>query len=185
MSANGDLRRAHDIVTLKLVDDLASRIGVSRDEAQTRLTSVGFDVARAVKQFRRDNPPPEVPPLEQLAHGAEVAALLPHPNPEMRRYAHVIPHSDGYELRLVTHLARYTKEAFGWDYDCAIRDASTRLQSSVVDRIESVIDQLEEWGCTEELLMRADMLDSCLANSPLEPYLDLPHLRLNDEPEIG
>jgi hypothetical protein len=178
--SDGDIRKAHDIVVRSLVDDVAVRTGISRAEANEFLTSASFDVERAVELWRMDNSPPEPTPQEKLVSGIELAASVPYSNPAMRRYAHVIPHSNGYELRLITHLARYTEESFGYDYDCAMQDRTTRLQRLFVDSVSSAINQLASWGCTDDMLVPPTSLDSCLVNSPLDAYLELSHLRLDD-----
>ena len=178
--SDGDIRKAHDIVVRWLTEDVAMRTGISPDEANAFLTSARFDVQRAIRLWRMENPAPEPTPQERLASGIELAASIPFANAAMRRFAHVIPHSNGYELRLITHLERYTEEAFGFDYDYAMQDQTTRLQRLFVNNVSSAISQLASWGCTEEMLVPPTSLDSCLVNSPLDAYLELSHLRLDD-----
>jgi hypothetical protein len=179
-ASDGDIRRAHDIIIRSLTEDVAARTGICRDEAHAFLTSARFDVERAVGLWRMENAAPEPTPQGKLANGIELAASIPFANAAMRRYAHVIPQTDGYELRLITHLERYTEESFGYDYDYAMQDQTTRLQRLFVDNVSSAISHLASWGCTEKMLVPPTSLDSCLVNSPLDAYFELSHLRLDD-----
>jgi len=114
-AANGNIRQAYDLVVQNLVDDLVSRTGATRDQAMASLAATGFDTERSFQLWRRENPGPAPSPRERLVSGRELAASIPCPTPEFRCWAHVIPISNGYELRLITHLARYTEESYGWD----------------------------------------------------------------------
>jgi len=184
LDSDGDISRAYDILLLRLTNEVAERTGASQDEASAKLRTANFDMERAVELWNRENPPPEPTAREKLMKGLEMAAAVPFPDPQMRRYAHVIPNASGYELRLITHHARYTEETFGLDYDYAIEDLHTRVKRVFAVDLQSTLAQLAAWGCTEAMLASPRSIDSCLVNSPLEAYLHLPHLQMVDDPEV-
>lgn len=177
---NGELRKAYDIIVERLTNDLVERTGISGEDAASLLISTGFDLERAFVLWQRENPTLEPGPYEKLASGLELAAQVPISNSSMRRYAHVIPRSNGYELRLITHLEKYTEESFGFDYDYAMQDPTTRVRRIFVDTVSAAISRLASWGCPEDRLVSPNMLDSCLINSPIDVYLELDHLQLDD-----
>jgi hypothetical protein len=179
-SANGDVRKAYDLVIQYLYDDLVARTGLSDESARTLLSSVGFDVERAIELWGRDNPPPALSPRALLAAGGALAAQIPHSDPTMRRYVHVIPRAMGYEIRLIVHHARFTERAFGSDYDLAMQNTTTRVYRLFADDLHSAMHRLINLGGTEDMLVRPDTLDSCLLNGPIDTYLELPHLQLGE-----
>lgn len=177
---NGELRKAYDIVVEKLTNDLVERTGISSEAAAALLISTRFDLERAFVFWQRENPGLKPEPNEKLASGLELAAQVPLPNSSMRRYAHVIPRSNGYEVRLITHVEKYTEESFGFDYDYAMQDPTTRVRRIFVDTVSAAISRLASWDCPEDRLVSPNVLDSCLINSPIDAYLELDHLQLDD-----
>ncbi|MEZ6142999.1 MAG: hypothetical protein R3B84_20740 [Zavarzinella sp.] len=173
--SNGDLDAARDIVIRQLATNLSERTHTTYAVAEVMLSDARYDVERAFELWLRDNRP-SADPVTRLSDGNELAAAIPSSQPGMSRFAHIMPRAEGYELRLIDHLDAYTEDAYGWDYDYAIQDPSTRIHRSFVATVDAALAQLVAWGCAAESLVPPSSLNSCLVNSPIEGYLELPHL---------
>lgn len=80
----------------------------------------------------------------------------------------------GYEIRLIRHDARYTDEEWGWDYDLALDDETTRVRRLFVEEERVLPAALAPWREAADALGSAEPLDSTLVNSVLDWYLDQP-----------
>jgi len=90
----------------------------------------------------------------------------------LRCFAHVTPgEQDTYELRMITHAARFTETAYGFDYDYAMQDAQTRVERRFVTGIPALDLLLQEYAIDEAMLCSIDAFDSCLLHGPIEAYL--------------
>ena len=150
--------------------------------------------------------------LERLRYGKEVAVEVAAAEPNMRAFVVVIPQAPnkweqpdayiyrgenapryslrdpssitGYEIRWLKHDAKYTNEAWGWDYDLVLDDETTRVKRSFVEREEDIEEALASWVKDMSYLRTPQAFDSSLVNSPVTVYLnrpeELPHLWQED-----
>jgi hypothetical protein len=145
--------------------------------------------------------------LERLRYGKEVAVEVAAAEPNMRAFVVVIPqvpdkweHPDaylyrgenaprgglrdpslitGYEIRWLQHDAKYTDEAWGFDYDYVLDDKTTRVKRFFVEREEDIEEALTPWVKDTSFLSNPDDFDSSLVNSPITTYLNEPEERLH------
>lgn len=90
----------------------------------------------------------------------------------VRCFAHFIPgEQEIYELRLITHAARFTETTHGFDYDYAMQDAQTRVERRFVTGIPALTLLLQQHAVDEAMLRSIETFDSCLLHSPIEAYL--------------
>ncbi|MEG2979770.1 MAG: hypothetical protein RR831_09660 [Stenotrophomonas sp.] len=171
-ASGGDLQQAHAWVVRQLVDEYRHRTGVDAAEAAIDLQAAGHDVERAIVLWRRRNPLPPLRPFAALEKGGALAAELASVDTGLRCFAHVIPGAQGtYELRLITHAARFTETTHGFDYDYAMQDAQTRVERRFVTGVPALTLLLQEYAIDEAMLCGIDAFDSCLLHSPIEAYL--------------
>jgi len=132
-AAGGDLSQAHALVVDQLVADYGHRTGLGAAEAAIELQAAGHDVERAMMLWRRRHPSPPPRPFAALEKGWALAAEVASVDTGLRCFAHVTPgEQDTYELRMITHAARFTETAYGFDYDYAMQDAQTRVERRFV-----------------------------------------------------
>lgn len=171
-AAGGDLSQAHALVVDQLVADYRHRTGLGAAEAAIELQAAGHDVEHAMVLWRRRHPSPPPRPFAALEKGWALAAELASVGAGLRCFAHVIPgEQDTYELRLITHAARFTETAYGFDYDYAMQDAQTRVERRFVTGIPALNLLLQEYAIDEAMLCSIDAFDSCLLHGPIEAYL--------------
>ena len=83
----------------------------------------------------------------------------------------------GYEIRYLKHLAKYTDEEWGMDYDYVLDDPTTRIKRIYVKREEEIEAALVRWLKDLSELKEPDDFDSSLVNSPIDSYLNRPDER--------
>ncbi|WP_295571680.1 hypothetical protein [uncultured Stenotrophomonas sp.] len=171
MESGGDLAVAHAWIVRRLVAEYRQRTGAPGDEAAADLQRCGHDVERALVLWQRRHPAPPLPPLERIAQGHPLAAELPAQD-DLRRFVHVLPGAYGaFEVRLVTHAARFTETAYGFDYDLAMQDPLTRVERRFADGMGALAILLQQHGIEPAGLRDVDDFDSCLLHSPIDAYL--------------
>jgi len=171
MESGGDLAVAHAWIVRRLVAEYRQRTGAPVDEAAADLLRCGHDVERALVLWQRRYPAPPLPPLERIAQGHPLAAELPAQD-DLRRFVHVLPDAYGaFEARLVTHAARFTETAYGFDYDLAMQDPLTRVERRFADGMAALAILLQQHGIEPAELRDVDDFDSCLLHSPIDAYL--------------
>lgn len=171
-AAGGDLSQAHALVVDQLVADYGHRTGLGAAEAAIELQAAGHDVERAMMLRRRRHPSPPPRPLAALEKGSALAAERASVETGLRCFAHVIPgEQDTYELRLITHAARFTETADGFDYDYAMQDTQTRVERRFVTGIAALNLLLQQYAIDEAMLRSIDAFDSCLLHGAIEAYL--------------
>ena len=149
--------------------------------------------------------------LARLNYGKEIAVEVAA-EPEMRAFVVVIPQVPdkqeypnayfyegenrprrrlldpslitGYEIRWLTHKAKYTKEHWGGDYDVVLADKTTRVKRILIRPEVSIQEAVAPWLTDMSFFVHPFDLDSSLVGSPIVGYLDdleeFPHLRLKD-----
>ena len=171
-ASGGDLLLAHTLVVDQLVADYRHRTGSGAADAAIDLQAAGHDIERAFVLWRRRHPLPPPPPFAALEKRCPMAAELASVDTGLRCFAHVIPgEQETYELRLITHAARFTETTHGFDYDYAMQDAQTRVERRFVTGIPALNLLLQEYAIDEAMLCSIDAFDSCLLHSPIEAYL--------------
>ncbi len=171
-ASGGDLLLAHTLVVDQLVADYRHRTGSGAADAAIDLQAAGHDIERAFVLWRRRHPLPPPPPFAALEKGCPMAAELASVDTGLRCFAHVIPgEQETYELRLITHAARFTETTHGFDYDYAMQDAQTRVERRFVTGIPALTLLLQQYAVDEAMLRSIDTFDSCLLHSPIEAYL--------------
>lgn len=171
-ASGGDLLLAHTLVVDQLVADYRHRTGSGATDAAIDLQAAGHDIERAFVLWRRRHPLPPPPPFAALEKGCPMAAELASVDTGLRCFAHVIPgEQETYELRLITHAARFTETTHGFDYDYAMLDAQTQVERRFVTGIPALTLLLQEYAIDEAMLCGIDAFDSCLLHSPIEAYL--------------
>lgn len=171
-ASGGDLSQAHALVVDQLVADYRHRTGSGAADAAIDLQAAGHDIERAFVLWRRRHPSPPLRPFAALEKGCALAAELASVDTGLRCFAHVIPGvQETYELRLITHAARFTETTHGFDYDYAVQDAQTRVERRFVTGIEALTLLLQQYAIDEAMLCSIEAFDSCLLHSPIEAYL--------------
>ncbi|HEY8460152.1 MAG TPA: hypothetical protein VIM99_07210, partial [Blastocatellia bacterium] len=86
----------------------------------------------------------------------------------------------GFEIRYLEHHAKYADAEWGWDYDYALDDQTTRAQRAYVKSEDEIAAAIAPWLEDLSQLQEPENFDSSLVNNPIERYLDLleerPHL---------
>ena len=171
-ASGGDLSQAHALVVDQLVADYRHRTGSGAADAAIDLQAAGHDIERAFVLWRRRHPSPPLRPFAALEKGCALAAELASVDTGLRCFAHVIPGvQETYELRLITHAARFTETTHGFDYDYAVQEAQTRVERRFVTGIEALTLLLQQYAIDEAMLCSIEAFDSCLLHSPIEAYL--------------
>lgn len=171
-ASGGDLSQAHALVVDQLVADYRHRTGSGAADAAIDLQAAGHDIERAFVLWRRRHPSPPLRPFAALEEGCALAAELASVDTGLRCFAHVIPGvQETYELRLITHAARFTETTHGFDYDYAVQDVQTRVERRFVTGIEALTLLLQQYAIDEAMLCSIEAFDSCLLHSPIEAYL--------------
>lgn len=83
----------------------------------------------------------------------------------------------GFEIRYLEHHAKYTEEAWGWDYDHVLDDQTTRARRIFVSREGEIAAAIAPWLDDLSQLQPPDQFDSSLVNSQIDVYLGHPAKR--------
>lgn len=82
-----------------------------------------------------------------------------------------------YEVRLVKHKDIFIEEKYGYDYDYALEDKTTRIKRMFVDKTDGN-HELEKILVSLNIdindFHQVSYYDSVLLNSPIESYIDNP-----------
>ena len=170
--ANNDLGQAISSVRQMLARELAARLNIASDIAQQYLDAAGYDTELASRNWHVDNPAPPPTNRDVLLAGGELAVQLRNDAPSSATYLHIIPDGNGqFDVRVITHNPRYTEEQFGWDYDYAILDSTTRISRFHPLDWPAVCERLNLLDVDIDDLQPPASIDSCLVNSPIDSYL--------------
>jgi len=83
----------------------------------------------------------------------------------------------GYEIRYLRHDAKYTDTEWGWDYDLALNDQTTRIKRVFVEKEDEIEQAIRPWLKDLSWLSPAEEFDNSIVDSPLDYYLDRPYER--------
>jgi hypothetical protein len=86
----------------------------------------------------------------------------------------------GYEIRYLQHLAKYSDQEWGLNYDNVLDDTTTRIKRIYVKREEEIEAALAQWLKDLSELKEPNHFDSSLVNSPIDAYLS----RLDERPHL-
>lgn len=170
--ANNNLGQAIVSARHMLTYEFAARLNISLDAAHQYLDRAGYDTELAARRWQAANPQPPPPSRDVLLAGGELATQLRNDSPSLATFLHLIPTGEGhFDVRVITHDPKYTEEHYGWDYDCAILDPTTRvLRFNPLDW-DGVCERLQSLGVDIEDLKPTKSIDSCLVNSTIDWYL--------------